>query len=101
MLQHLRGMEKAKYRKKLIWHPLAKVFAFNNVNNRPPICFRRKTKLIKLTFTKTEILPGSLPGHCGEADCARVHVVPQPFASGPCAGGGKISGTQERLQLSF
>lgn len=58
-------MEKEKYRKTSSGHQLAKEFAFNNVINRPPICFMTG-KLIKLTLANTEILSGSLPCHCRE-----------------------------------
>lgn len=77
-------MEKGKYRKTRSGHPLAKLFVFNNVKSRPLICFRRKRKLLKLTFTKTEILPNSLPCHCGEIDYNRVHVVPSHLPQDPC-----------------
>lgn len=94
-------MKTGKIQKNLIRASVNQSFCILECQQQPLICFRRKKKSIKLTLTKTEILPSSLPGHCGEADGNRVRVVPRPFAPGPRAGGGKISGTWGRPQLSF
>lgn len=68
------------------------MFVFNYVNNRLPICFRRRKRLIKLTFIKTELIPSSHSCCCGETDCNRVPVVHHPLAPETCADG-EIPGT--------
>lgn len=81
------GHRKGNIQKNLISRSFRKVFVFNYVKNRLSICFRRKKRLIKSTFTKTELVPSSHSWCCGEADCNRVHLVHQTLAPALCAGG--------------